>query len=324
MKNTFYILLLSILFSACEIVVDLEIPEHKPVLVLNSVLNPDSIFKLRLSHSVGSFDNNPITEVKNATIGVYQNNNFMGEMSNVFQEMSDGYYDYYSDEYREPDSIFAYTLNAFPLAQSTYTFKVSHSSFENIEASSALTSPVNIESLEIVTSLGDEYSTLNKVSVRFLDPSGASFYLIRIINKLDDPFSMGSTKTVNFNTTDPSILSSSIGGGDAANDASIYLSDALFDDALFEGELKTVNLEFHNWNYFDQGDESTDSYYLQFSTISKDYFEYLTSYQAHSNYSGGGLFAGEPVQVFTNVQNGLGIFGSSNTQSIEMILSNFK
>jgi len=87
---------------------------------------------------------------------------------------------------------------------------------------------------------------------------------------------------------------------------------------LFDGEEKTISIDFYNWYYSD--DEMYNSFYLELSSISKDYFDYLHSYQRQSNYFGGELFAGEPVQVFTNVQNGLGILGASNKTSVKLIL----
>ena len=40
-----------------ETVIDLEIPTHEPVLVLNGVLDTDSSIKVSVSHSSGAFDN---------------------------------------------------------------------------------------------------------------------------------------------------------------------------------------------------------------------------------------------------------------------------
>ena len=320
MKNSFYILLMSLLFSGCEIVVDLEIPEHEPLLVLNSVLYPDSIFKLRLSHSVGSFDNvNRSTEVKDATINVYQDDNFMAEMSREFEGMSDGYYPYNSNEFIESDSVFSYVLNTIPLEESTYTFKVSHPSFENVQASSILANQVNLQSLELLRSEADEYSKVNKVSLKFRDEVGAHFYRLRILYGFENQINSKDLVAIGFETSNPSILSSSNSESGEADDVTVSLNDAVFSDALFDGELYTISLDFYTWSYYFGETQSDDSYYVQFSSISKDYFDYLRSYQSHSNSGGVGLFSGEPVQVFTNVQNGLGIFGSSNTQTMELV-----
>ena len=40
-----------------ETVIDLEIPPHEPVLVLNGVLDTDSSIKVSVSHSAGAFAN---------------------------------------------------------------------------------------------------------------------------------------------------------------------------------------------------------------------------------------------------------------------------
>jgi hypothetical protein len=45
---------------------------------------------------------------------------------------------------------------------------------------------------------------------------------------------------------------------------------------------------------------------VRFLTLSKDFFEFVTSYQKQKNNSNN-AFA-EPTQVYSNVENGLGIF----------------
>ena len=59
-KYNFLIFTLSLFFSCenMETVVDLEIPESQPVLVLNSLLDTDRPIQVLISHSVGAFSQN--------------------------------------------------------------------------------------------------------------------------------------------------------------------------------------------------------------------------------------------------------------------------
>jgi hypothetical protein len=314
MKNIFYTLVFSFLFSACEIVVDLDIPKYEPVLVLNSVLRSDSMFSAQLTHSVGSFEINQINDVTDATISVFQNEEFLGDMSVAFVGVSNDYYNYETGEYLEGDSLFKYVLNEVPVIEDTYTFKVSHEEYDDVQASTSLSKSIDFVSHE-VTNLDDEYSEMYKLNFTFNDMPGEDYYRIRVLNKKLDVYDFEDVKPLSFETSDPSIIASSISDNGDPDEVGVFLDDALFDDHLFDGEEKTISLDF-----YDSDDETYSSFYLELSSISKDYFDYLHSYQRQSNYYGGELFAGEPVQVFTNVQNGLGIVGASNTKSVEFIL----
>ena len=67
MRN--YILSISILFTiSCETIVELDMPIHQPVMVLNSTLEADSVCNVFLSYSRGAFDQNEINDIKNANV----------------------------------------------------------------------------------------------------------------------------------------------------------------------------------------------------------------------------------------------------------------
>jgi len=317
MKNIFYVLLLSLLFSSCEIIVDLDIPKHEPVLVLNSVIRADSIIVANLSNSVGSFELNEIRDITDATVSVFENEVFIGDMAVSFIEVAEDDYDYETGEYIEGDSLYAYVLNKSPEVGSEYRFEVSHDSYENVQATTKFTNAINFASHEVIN-LDDEYSEVYKLNFTFNDMSGDNYYRLRVLNKNLDVFDFEDIKPLYFETSDPSIIASSMSDNGDPDEVGVFSDDALFDDHLFDGEEKTISLEFYDWYY--SGDETNSSFYLEISSISKDYFDYLHSYQRQSNYYGGELFAGEPVQVFTNVQNGLGILGASNTKSVKLIL----
>ena len=316
MKNLVYILLLSLSFTACEVIVDLDIPKHEPVLVLNSVVKADSVFNVRLSRSVGSFDVDRNKEVNDAIISVFQDDVFLGEMSTAFVGMSHNYYYNEAGEYVQGDSVFEYILNEMPLPGANYTFMVSHYLYEDVQANTELEQKVTIDFIEIAK-VDNEYSENYKLNFTFFDLPGEHYYRLRIINKVNQ-FDYEYIDPAFFETSDPSILSSSVVESSDPDDVGAFLHDALFTDEFFEGDEKTISLEFFDWSYSDF--DTSSKFYLELSSISKDYFNYLHSYQRQSNYYGGELFAGEPVQVFTNVQNGLGILGASNTNSIKLNL----
>ena len=66
------------------------------------------------------------------------------------------------------------------------------------------------------------------------------------------------------------------------------------------------------WAFFDP---DLDSLFLNFTSYSQGAYEYFESYESQDNRGFLGPFGGEPIPVYSNVQNGLGILASYNMQS---------
>ena len=91
-----YIIILFIFFSCgdMENVIDLEIPPHEPVLVLNGIFSTDDTASVTISHSVGAFDLTVPAYLPNAEVLLYKDNVLIGEMQLDFTDMiSVGYID---------------------------------------------------------------------------------------------------------------------------------------------------------------------------------------------------------------------------------------
>jgi hypothetical protein len=80
----------------------------------------------------------------------------------------------------------------------------------------------------------------------------------------------------------------------------------IFDDRLFNGENYPVDIVFDKYSI-----HNTDSLLLKVHSLSEAYYNYLKRFELKSNTSGN-PFA-EPVQMFTNINCGRGIFAGYNT-----------
>ena len=78
MKRAFLILV--VLFFSCETVVDLDVPVHEPVLVVNGILETDSVASVFLSNSLGAFEQGEINSIDDASVFLYENGSLVGEM----------------------------------------------------------------------------------------------------------------------------------------------------------------------------------------------------------------------------------------------------
>jgi hypothetical protein len=80
MKNLIKIIgLASLTLFACEKVVDIDVPFEQSKLVVNSILNPDSIFSLHISKSQYILDNTALEIIQDAKVKVFEGNELIGE-----------------------------------------------------------------------------------------------------------------------------------------------------------------------------------------------------------------------------------------------------
>ena len=73
----------SVLFSCedLETVVNIDIPPHEAVLVLNSIIETDTEIRVLVSHSVGAFEQNTPSCITDAEVLLFENNQFLDTLS---------------------------------------------------------------------------------------------------------------------------------------------------------------------------------------------------------------------------------------------------
>jgi len=83
-----------------------------------------------------------------------------------------------------------------------------------------------------------------------------------------------------------------------------YLDKLLLTDRLFDGKDHSISFKLDP--YF----ANVENVSIYFTSISESYYDYKTTLSLQKEVSGD-PFA-QPVQVFTNIQHGLGIFAAYN------------
>ena len=88
MKNfKLLLLMLTICFFSCgemETVIDLEIPAHDPVLVLNGRLDTDTNIQVLISKSVGAFETTSPSMINDADVLLFENDLFIDSLELVY------------------------------------------------------------------------------------------------------------------------------------------------------------------------------------------------------------------------------------------------
>lgn len=281
------------LFTACETVVEVELPERNSKLVLNSLFSPDSSLVLTLSASKGILEAGELEHVNNGSIEV---------------RGSDGSYARVSGRGTgtQPLLYYYYHLPLKTKAHVTYTVKASAPGFEEVSATDELPGPVEIDKID--TSTLRFFDTEEKqVSITFTDPGNAkNFYETRLYYLIYYPV-YDSTGQVIGMAPEVGELPSYISSEGLFSEG---IDESVFTDDLFNGSSFTVQLAFDEAIYPQFGDSIPADFPVfliaELRSASENYYRFTSSYLRYQS-SSGDPFA-QPVQVFNNVKGGFGIF----------------
>lgn len=271
----------ALLLMNCELVVDVKLPEVKPSLVVNGIMNNDSLLTVSVTQSRHVLDNQPFfTAVENADIKVTDESGVQHTLVHQSGE-------WYRASFR-------------PAMGVLYTLTVSAPNFEPVVASARMPKAVVIESAKIDSSqlVNGAVNPKIPVEVTFQDLSTEeNFYEIRIVQRvaIRYPTPDGQLRDDTIFTVRPLLFP----GSNQEERSSI------FDDILFNGRTFTFASEV-GYYYGNPGGTVLETQ-IELISISAEYYLYLTTRNLQQR-SDGDPFA-QPVLVFNNIENGMGIFG---------------
>lgn len=292
-KKFFLLLIIVMIFtSGCVKTLNEDLKAKETKLVLNAILNPDSILSVNLSRTFNVFDDESsqnLPFVNNATVSLYKNNDFLFNL--IASE--NGYYS-------KPDY--------FPLANAKYQIKASTGSYKSIEAQVSIPKKVSIITFDTSSySYTDEYEGENTKyigEINYKDPSEHSNYY-QLSCKIFATYGMGNEKK--WQAHDLYV--------EESND---FLFDKsygrlLWNDKYTNGREVDFSFGFYS-NYAYTGEEQakendTLQFVFSLQSIDKDYYIYLKTLHLYNETSGGSNPFMEPVIIHSNVTNGYGIFG---------------
>ena len=318
-KIILYIWIVIVYFSCenMETVVDLDIPETPPVLVMNGILDTDTTIRLLVSHSVGAFSNEIPSSINNAEVVLYEND-FLLDTLNVNIDNTISYY--FNNGLFSLDSIPMnyYESHIIPSKNKNYRIEASHPNYPSIYANTFIPNDIEIYDIDIDTISHD---TQIGFSFSFIDDTNAdNYYRLKLFSKCFKKWEneYGEIETYyytrgyqEFASNDPSFPSNGI----PWDGYTFSGQQVVFSDALFNGQEKNIRIDIINEGY---RYEDCDTIGLQFSVFSADTYSYYNSLDNHREKGPIGIFGGEVIPVYSNVQNGLGSIISTNAQIIQV------
>tara|TARA_B100001287_G_scaffold57375_1_gene45651 strand:+ start:12923 stop:13849 length:927 start_codon:yes stop_codon:yes gene_type:complete len=300
--NQTFLLLFGLLgFLSCEKVIPFEGDVTVAKLVVNSIFQSDSTFKIHLSSSKSIIDTSSYKNVEDAEVTISLDN------GNIVENLLHKTNGFYIGEF-------------YPLPNQTYNLSVSHPNFNNINASDSLPIPIIINSIDTLSIVDPINGNRLEIKINFSDPGNIqNYYLVEtyVIGLYSEIFNLDTLEYILDTNKQYMFLTDEV----FQDGGSPWKEQGLFNDLLFNGQNKSLKVEIPQDDY--QGNEGnyqwsyeTISIRIYLHNISPSYYYYRTSLELYQNASGN-PFA-QPVQVFSNIENGFGVFAGSQVNYFDI------
>ena len=283
----FWLLFLAVGTQSCVKELELETPDHASMLVLNSVISPDSSWAANLSKSVAVFDPNRPEFVEDAEVEIYDLATEQLVVSLTSRPL--GEYD---------------AIGPMPEIGKTYQLRASAPGFPAIEALTSIPQPAALLSVVWRDTVvwNREGNPEGLVTFTFQDdPDAQNFYFISLFR---------SDTAANFMDTIVFFNPVPIYSYDPTLESDLQ-EGALLTDLFFNGEQREVNI------HYEPGEVAPDDpLWLFLGTVSADFYWYRKTQLAQVEDRFDPL--ADPTLLHTNVTNGLGIFAGYSLDTIRV------
>jgi Domain of unknown function (DUF4249) len=295
MKQLVWICIGAFIFFGCRTEVDIDLPLNKRSLVVNSLNNPDSVWKVMLSYSRHVLDRKFPGIPPKATVTIHD-----PITKAIIDELK-----------LASDTLAGFIGKTKPVAEKEYLVRVAAPNYTTAEANCYIPAHVPIDKV-VVDSIGFPTQDWKlRVRIFFKDPParknfyrltfrGESYFLTGPDrNNLDTAWYV---RPISFEVDDPEI----------ASDGN-YRIEQILADTFFNGEHYVISVRIQGQFVFQPG----ASIEAVLTSMSEPYYKYLTTYNLQQS-TQGDPFA-QPVQVYNNIQNGFGIFAGYNQSVVELL-----
>lgn len=292
--------------TGCESTVDVEVPDHRPQLVVNSLFANGERWAVEVSRTTGAFQGDTLSSPRftldDATVTVTASGGPQRTLS-------------YTDTLTRAELVGfraslpgAYTtLESAPEPGRPYTVRVQADGYEPVEATSRIPVPVPVTVTSTARRIPTDIPIVAQkrtITLRIQDPPGEdNYYWVRIAQ-----FRRSSSREVLFTTQDWSIINDA--PTDLDDTGEVVLARAYFQDALFDGRAHEIDLNVEESIGTPPGsgageDDPYPYFVVEVGVLSADLYEYLVSARILDE-TNDNPFA-EPVDLYSNVEPGYGL-----------------
>jgi len=295
--TTFLIFSLSIFLFSCEKTEKIEnFPMSPSKLVLNCQLNPDSVIQLLFYKSLSVLDNAPNKNITDAKVELFKDNILIASLPAANQRLR------YVFEGIKPEINYTYKVVATATGYDPVWAEVA---VPELVVPDKITASVSDTFAWVDYYSGDTtYNATGKVSITLTDPAKAGNYYALMLYTFYTYYGMDENgDTISF--------SNKVGLYNYNNSASSPLIDYIlgygyfFTDQYFNGSQVTLDVPVMS-----SGFTKSTTVYVELISLSEEQYLYDKSKMVFNNNNGNPFT--EPIQIYTNVKNGFGIFSGIN------------
>jgi hypothetical protein len=330
MKNKYFIYIapaLMVFFFSCEKEIVFKGNEMKTQLVLNSIVTPDEAVMVYLTESRFFLDDGKtFKKINNATVELRKDGTKIENLSN----MADGYY---SGTY-------------IPKIGDNLSITASCEGFDPVECSTRIVTPTPVISVDTMNFREEKqyrtyYGTTDidssvfylsvdlDIDITFKDPKDiANYYTVNAY--LNYYFSNGENFRLPLGYTSDDMVFQTGSGMRFPEDGN-QLKSTLFSDELLDGKEYKLKIKSYNYdgiavgkpNYPDDSpvaELTGREIAVELRSLSHSYYMFLKTVEASSDMGDAGGYFTEPVQIYTNVKGGIGIFGNYSSSVYTILL----
>lgn len=301
------------LLTSCEQDLEYDVPTTPPQLVVNGLFAADSTWRVEVSTSASPGMGNRIMSLKDAKIVLTQNKSRTVDLfldSTVVSRSVSG----------QSSSTPLYhfrSRKSVPKAGHQYSIAVSHRGYESVNARGSVPFP-GVLRMRTVRDIANQTISLQGRRMRKYDFSlldhgdNNTVFMIELVERNKDG---SQSHRVDF-FSDEAVFQEDARNSTASTELSSgwsYSSNrgVFFTNQTFRGKERYFTL--YADSKFGEGDEQL---MIRVTTLSSDLYEYLKSYHKQQAIQGN-PFA-QPVQVYSNIRNGYGIFAGYSVSEIQV------
>jgi hypothetical protein len=278
-----------LLFTNCTKEIEFDAQDIAPRIVVNSLFTNDSLWTANISRSVGVLETTSYTSIDDADVSIFDGN---GVQVTTLTNQGDG--------------LYTSPTGATPQADELYTIEVNAPGYTSVNATNRIPTAVQINSIDTVSSTNSDGEDILETTINFQDPpANENYYMVEVLVKgtwIDefegDTIEFREPLRISCNDINVETINRFNSGGFENTYLYLMLKDENFDGEDYALTFSVINYaELKDLELFGE---------IRLVNTSAAYFNYLKSFNMYQSASGNPFAT--PVQVYSNVENGMGIF----------------
>ena len=294
MKGNFLAAIIFLFFISCEKVIPIDANFLKSKLVINSIFFKDSSCTVHISSSTSVLEKITYENIEDADLSVKDSN---GNLIENLQYLSNGFYK--GSEKLQADN--QYYLNAV------------HKNFNNVLATTSIPKNISIHHIDTLSYLENGKERF-RISVSFIDDGDINNYYklgVEMGKYVVDTLSLNGSTII-----DSAIIYKwvKIYRDHEVLERTITNKEVIFNDNTFNGTTFSVNFSIKD--VIRDSNINLAFLKLYFYNIDNSLYNYEKSIKQYfDNYD---IPSTQPVQVFSNIENGFGVLSSANVNTVRL------